>query len=132
MMARHRNWHPLVWAEVLIRIVELEQNPYRVAKATGLNYIQVKHFADGCNGRHVPTNLVLPTPEQIEEVRARVEAASAAEDAAVAVKSQPVDALALAEEITGCIELVKQAASQFRMTPRHFLWLCSTDARSAV
>ncbi len=131
-MARHRNWDPRTWAEVFVRIVDLKQSPYRVAKATGLSYMQVQHWASQVTDTHVPPNLVLPSEETIEEVRTLVIAASEAEDvAARATKAQPIDEAALNAEVEGCIDLVRQAASQFGITPRRFLWLCSTHARSA-
>lgn len=37
----------------------------------------------------------------------------------------------LEAEVEGCIDLVWKAASQYGISARRFLWLCSTNARSA-
>lgn len=132
-MARHRNWSARTWAEVYVRICLLDQSPYRVAKATGLTYMQVQHFAKQCTDTHLPTNTNIPSAEELATIRAEVEAQSAAEDAAAATTVRaPIDTAALTEEVNNCIDLCKQVAAQFGITPRHFLWLCSTSARSAV
>ena len=133
-MARTRNWPALTVAEVMVRL-GLGQSIYRVAKATGLTYMQVKHFAS----QERPTNLRLPTDEQMVQVRTAVAAADeadeAADTAALAAKKNngltPEQQAAYEEEIGGCIDLVRQAASLFGVTPRQFLHKAMTDARSA-
>jgi hypothetical protein len=143
-MARARNWHARTAAEVYIRLAILDQPTQRVADATGLSYQQVHYFAKElkANPGRVPPCAFPNTPAEFEAIRAEVEAATAKEDAAtpaaqstrlVTVAKIPPDQLpALDEEITGCIELVKQAASQFGISPRAFLHLCITHARSMV
>lgn len=150
-MSRHRNWDPRTYAEVYFRLVHKGQSVSRIAKATGLTYMQVQHFKDQTTETTAPQNTRLPTPEIIEEIRVEVEAATAAEEAAmVADAHKKVEAASerararaaqkaevaaelnveAESEIEGCIDLVRQAANQLGMTTRYFLWRCLTHPRS--
>lgn len=148
-MGRTRNWSADTSAEVFIRLFDLKQNHARVARATGLTYQQVSYFVRGCTDDKLPDGVDI-TQENVDRLRPVVEAASAAEDAEVhavtqrrlantraladakqSARAAPIDSAALNDEVEGCIDLVRQAAAQFGITPRHFLWLCSTHARSA-
>lgn len=149
-MARTRNWSARVAVEVFVRLNHLEQPTQRVADACGLSYQQVHHFKRELlrDPSKVPPCNWPTTSEEFETIRAEVVAAAAAEDKAAhdahverianrralsIDRGGPPQILTaeLDAEIGGCIDLVKQAASQFGMTARKFLWLCSTDARSA-
>jgi len=129
-MARHRNWDVRVWAEALIRLTEFDQNPHKVAVKTGMTYVQIRHFAAQLTPGALPPNLGYPTPEQMEEVRAKVAADVEAEllqaPKPVITSGDEFDA-----EVAGCIDLVKKCAAEFGISARRFLHICLTDARSA-
>lgn len=129
-MARHRNWDARVYAEVVVRLVEFDQNAHKVAVKTGLNYVQVRHFEAQLTPGALPPNLAYPTPEQMDEVRAKVAADVEAEllqaPKPVVTSGDEFDA-----EVAGCIDLVKKCAAEFGISARRFLHICLTDARSA-
>jgi hypothetical protein len=149
-MARTRNWSARTAAEVFVRINHLEQPTQRVADAVGLTFQQVHHFKREllANPTQLPPCNWPTTEAEFEAIRVAVVEQSAAEDKAAhdahvervanrralsIDRGGPPQILTaeLDAEIGGCIDLVRQAAAQFGMTPRKFLWLCSTDARSA-
>lgn len=148
-MARTRNWPSRTSVEVFVRCNHLEQPTQRIADACGLTFQQVHHFRRELkrDPSKVPACNWVGTTEEFEAIRAEVVAQAAAEDKAAhdahverianrralsIDRGGPPQILTaeLDAEIGGCIELVKQAASQFGMTARKFLWLCTTDARS--
>lgn len=130
-MARTRNWSANTYAEVFVRL-DHEQPIGDVARATGLTYQQVDYFATQLKLKpnEAPPCTNMPTPELVNEWHEKVRE-EIANSPTVPGPLSPERKAELDAEIAGCIELVKQAASQFGMTARRFLWECTRDARSA-
>lgn len=126
-MARTRNWSAETYAEVFVRL-DHGQKIGHVARCSGLTYQQVDYFATQLklNPEELPPCTNPPTNDMVTAWHEKVLAEIAAQPAEVTPNPEQLEA-----EIVGCIDLVRQAASQFGMTPRKFLWLCTTHARSA-
>lgn len=124
-MTRSRDWPANTYAEVFVRL-DHGQKIAHVARATRLTYQQVLHFSRQLkdNPEAAPPNTELPSAEDVEVWHGKI---AAEEEAKAAGTPDELEA-----EVNGCIELVKAAAAQFKMTPRKFLWLAMTSARSAV
>jgi hypothetical protein len=124
MSGRLRNWDPRTYAEVFVRLQDLEQNPSQVAQATGMSYAQVvafKRFLD-TNPTKAPQNLRHPTPEVFALVRAEL---------ANEPKLQSKPNLdGLEEDVAEFAAHARRLSSRYRISIGKFLWLVSTDIRS--
>lgn len=141
-MARTRNWEPRLLAEVFVRL-DHGQSTAKVARLTGLSYQQVSHFEQQMRAEpsRLPSNVRTVDPETVNELHAQVaeelerERQAATVTDASGVSRRIAGTLASPEEIeaevVGCIDLVRASAAQLGISPRRFLWLCSTHARSA-
>jgi len=141
-MARTRNWPPEKIIEILVRHSTFKQNPAEIARGVDLSYQQVRNFLmTGTKLAPEPDSewqrtLQAQITERVEaEIRALVQTFVSKDGKVRTCKRAPLTAaqqLELEEEVVGCCDLVIAAAAQFGITPRRFLHLCITNARSAV
>jgi len=140
-MGRVRNWDPRVYAEVLHRLESFDQTAAHIAQAVEMSTLQVaqfKSFLDNNPGK-MPTNRVMPTQELLDSVKESLTASVPNEPPTRGPgrprKDKPTltaeETAALSAEIDGCLDLAKQVAALYHMSPGKFLWLVTTRCAQA-
>jgi len=137
-MGRTRNWSFQQKLEIVVRH-EIFHQPYRhIAEHVGLNYQQVRNYLKSDPAPTIDTVANLPAlQEEADRMMDQIQADLDAGHEIAPKLSQAKEPLSpeqhakLNAEVLDCIQMAREVASQFGITPGKFLWLCSTRLDSA-
>lgn len=137
-MARTRNWSFQQRLEIVIRH-EMFQQPYRhIAEHVGLNYQQVRNYL---KSQPTPTiDMLANLPALQEEANRMMDQIKEDLDTGHEIAPKlsqakepltPEQRAELDAEVKGCIQMAREVASQYGISPRRFLHDCITNPESA-